>query len=77
MAEDGTVVMGLPGCVMYAGATIFDLVLPKIAAGVEVTTGPLGTGFASGIGMAVAAKYTAAQPTGCKKADCQTGTTST
>ena len=34
--EDGTPVMGLPGCVMYAGATIFDLVLPKIAAGVEV-----------------------------------------
>ncbi len=29
-------------------------------AGVEVTTGPLGTGFASGIGMAVSAKYTAA-----------------
>ena len=24
---DGTPVMGLPGCVMYAGATIFDLVL--------------------------------------------------
>ena len=35
--EDGTVVCGLPGCVMYAGATIFDLVLPRIAAGVEVT----------------------------------------
>ena len=34
--EDGTVVMGLPGCVMYAGATIFDLVLPRVAAGVEV-----------------------------------------
>jgi len=34
--EDGTPVMGLPGCVMYAGATIFDLVLPRIAAGVEV-----------------------------------------
>ena len=35
--EDGTPVMGLPGCVMYAGATIFDLVLPRIAAGVEMT----------------------------------------
>lgn len=35
--EDGTPVMGLPGCVMYAGATIFDLVLPRAAAGVEVT----------------------------------------
>lgn len=34
---DGTPVMGLPGCVMYAGATIFDLVLPRIAAGVELT----------------------------------------
>ena len=35
--DDGTVVMGLPGCVMYAAATIFDLVLPRVAAGVEVT----------------------------------------
>ena len=35
--EDGTVVMGLPGCVMYAGATIFDLALPRVAAGVEMT----------------------------------------
>ena len=35
--EDGTVVMGLPGCVMYAGATIFDLALPRIAAGLEMT----------------------------------------
>ena len=35
--DDDTVVMGLPGCVMYAGATIFDLVLPRVAAGVEVT----------------------------------------
>ena len=35
--EDGTPVMGLPGCVMYAGATIFDLALPRIAAGVEMT----------------------------------------
>lgn len=35
--DDGTPVMGLPGCVMYAGATIFDLLLPKIAADVPVT----------------------------------------
>ena len=35
--EDGTPVMGLPGCVMYAKATIFDLVLPQIAAGVRMT----------------------------------------
>lgn len=35
--EDGTPVMGLPGCVMYAKATVFDLVLPRIAAGMEVT----------------------------------------
>lgn len=35
--EDGTPVMGLPGCVMYAGATIFDLALPRIAAGAEMT----------------------------------------
>ncbi len=34
---DGTPVMGLPGCVMYAKATIFDLVLPRIAAGVRLT----------------------------------------
>jgi len=34
---DGMPVMGLPGCVMYAGATIFDLVLPKVAADVPVT----------------------------------------
>lgn len=26
-------VMGLPGCVMYAGRTIFDLVLPRVLAG--------------------------------------------
>ena len=38
---DGTPIMGLPGCVMYAGATIFDLVLPKVAAGVEVTRGEI------------------------------------
>ncbi|NLU23690.1 MAG: molybdopterin-binding protein [Clostridiales bacterium] len=33
---DGTPIMGLPGCVMYAGATVFDLVLPKIAADIPV-----------------------------------------
>lgn len=35
--DDGLPVMGLPGCVMYAGATIFDLILPRVAAGVSVT----------------------------------------
>ena len=35
--EDGTPICGLPGCVMYAGATIFDLALPRIAAGMELT----------------------------------------
>lgn len=35
--EDGTPVMGLPGCVMYAKATVFDLVLPRVTAGIEVT----------------------------------------
>ena len=30
-------IMGLPGCVMYAKATIFDMVLPRIAAGVKMT----------------------------------------
>ena len=34
---DGQPVMGLPGCVMYAKATVFDLLLPRIAAGVRVT----------------------------------------
>ena len=34
--EDDTPIMGLPVCVMYAGATIFDLALPRIAAGVEM-----------------------------------------
>ncbi len=34
--DDGTPIMGLPGCVMYAKATIFDLVLPRIAAGEKV-----------------------------------------
>lgn len=34
--EDGTPIMGLPGCVMYAKATIFDLVLPRVAAGIKI-----------------------------------------
>ncbi len=39
--DDGLPVLGLPGCVMYARATIFDLVLPKVAAGVPVTRSEL------------------------------------
>lgn len=35
--EDGTPIMGLPGCVMYAKSTIFDLLLPRIAAKVPVS----------------------------------------
>ena len=33
---DGTPILGLPGCVMYARATIFDLLLPRIAADVRL-----------------------------------------
>ena len=35
--DDGRPIMGLPGCVMYAAATIFDIVLPRAAAGVPIT----------------------------------------
>lgn len=35
--DDGTPVMGLPGCVMYAKTTVFDLILPRVAAGVAVS----------------------------------------
>lgn len=35
--DDGTPILGLPGCVMYAASTVFDLLLPKIAAGVQIT----------------------------------------
>ena len=34
--DGGVPILGLPGCVMYAKATVFDLVLPRIAAGVRV-----------------------------------------
>jgi hypothetical protein len=35
--DDGCAIMGLPGCVMYAHASIFDIVLPRVAAGVHMT----------------------------------------
>ena len=35
--EDGTPIVGLPGCVMYSKATAFDLVLPKLATGENIT----------------------------------------
>lgn len=34
--EDDVPIVGLPGCVMYAKATVFDLALPKIAAKVKM-----------------------------------------
>ena len=43
--EDGTPVLGLPGCVMYAKATVFDIVLPYLCARVPVTRR-----FLSGLG---------------------------
>lgn len=39
--DSGVPIMGLPGCVMYAKATVFDLVLPRIAAGVRVSRAEL------------------------------------
>ncbi len=38
---DGTPVMGLPGCVMYAKATVFDLILPRILCGCPVSRADL------------------------------------
>jgi molybdenum cofactor synthesis domain-containing protein len=35
-AAPGRPVMGLPGCVMYNDATVFDLVLPRAIAGIEL-----------------------------------------
>lgn len=34
---DDLPIMGLPGCVMYAKATVFDMVLPRVAAKVKMT----------------------------------------
>ncbi|GHV94867.1 molybdopterin biosynthesis protein [Spirochaetia bacterium] len=31
--DDGVPIMGIPGCVMYTAATVFDVILPRIAAG--------------------------------------------
>jgi len=36
--QDGRPICGLPGCVMYAGYTIFDMVLPLLLADVPVTS---------------------------------------
>jgi hypothetical protein len=35
--SDGVPIVGLPGCVMYARTTIFDLLLPKLAARIPIT----------------------------------------
>lgn len=35
--KKGTPVLGLPGCVMYHRASIFDLIVPRILAGLRVT----------------------------------------
>ena len=35
--KDGRPVLGLPGCVMYAKKTIFDLALPRLLADIKIT----------------------------------------
>ncbi len=35
--RDGVPILGLPGCVMYYRASIFDLIVPRILAGEEIT----------------------------------------
>ncbi|MCL1917689.1 MAG: molybdopterin-binding protein [Peptococcaceae bacterium] len=37
-SEKNIPVLGLPGCVMYAKRTIFDLVLPRIMAGIPISS---------------------------------------
>lgn len=34
--RDDVPIVGLPGCVMYSGKTVFDLILPRLAAGEEI-----------------------------------------
>lgn len=47
-AEDRRVpVLGLPGCVMYAGRTVFDLVLPRVLAGERLESSDL-SGYGEG-----------------------------
>jgi hypothetical protein len=38
---DGVPVMGLPGCVMYSRASIFDIVLPRVVAGMRISRSDL------------------------------------
>ena len=42
-------ILGLPGCVMYAKRTIFDLVLPRVMADVPVTKADLAKMGAGGL----------------------------
>jgi len=35
--NDGRIICGLPGCVMYSKRTIFDIILPKLLADVKIT----------------------------------------
>jgi len=37
--DDGVPVMGIPGCVMYDKATVFDMILPRVAAGQRLERG--------------------------------------
>lgn len=39
--KNGVPIVGLPGCVMYAKRTVFDLVLPRILAGCKVSAAEL------------------------------------
>jgi hypothetical protein len=37
--DDGVPILGIPGCVMYMDTTVFDLVLPRLAAGLPMKRG--------------------------------------
>lgn len=47
--DDGVPVMGLPGCAMYAKATVADLILPRVIAGVPVTKAEIAAMGAGGL----------------------------